>query len=64
MPQIEIVTDRKPWVNDAPQELGAVVDVSDEDAALMVERDFAIIVDDEPEAADAPKRGRPRKVRP
>ncbi len=63
MPKIEIVTDRKPWVNDAPQDFGAIVDVYEEDAALMVERDFAIIMDAD-EEQDAPRRGRPRKVQP
>lgn len=44
MPTIKITTDRQPWVADQPQMLGAEVEVSDEDAAVLVANGFAEII--------------------
>lgn len=44
MPTIKITTDRQPWVADQPQTLGAEVEVSDEDAAVLVANGFAEII--------------------
>ena len=39
--KIKITTDRKPWVNDAPQVIGAEVDCSDADAKALIDNGFA-----------------------
>lgn len=44
MPTIKITSARQPWVADRPQPLGAEVDVSDEDAAILVANGFAEII--------------------
>lgn len=51
MPTIKITTDRQPWVADQPQTLGAEVDVSDEDAAVLVANGFAEITGAAPKPA-------------
>lgn len=42
--KIKIITDRKVWVNDAPQLEGAEIDVSAENGAALVELGFAEVV--------------------
>lgn len=44
MPTIKITTDRQPWVADQPQPMGAEVEASDEDAAVLVANGFAEII--------------------
>lgn len=43
MPTIKITTDRQPWAAGHPQPMGAEVEVSDEDAAVLVANGFAEI---------------------
>jgi hypothetical protein len=53
--KIEIITDRKPFVNGKPTEMGDIVEVSDDEARFMIGNGFAL-------AVEAPKkRGRPKK---
>lgn len=43
--KVEITTDRKPWVNDAPRAIGDVVEnVHEADAETLVKNKFAKIV--------------------
>ncbi|TWI32733.1 hypothetical protein [Paracoccus sulfuroxidans] len=39
--EIVIVTDRQPWVNDAPAEAGEILNASEADAARLIELGFA-----------------------
>lgn len=39
--KIKITTDRKPWVNDAPQDMGSEVECSDADAKALIDNAFA-----------------------
>lgn len=41
MPKVKITTDRQPWVNDAPQALGAVIETDKETADTLLEKGFA-----------------------
>jgi hypothetical protein len=54
MPKIRITTDRRPWLNGAPLEAGAELDVDATAAEIMVGLQFAELV-------DAPKPARRRK---
>lgn len=54
MPKIKITTDRRPWLNGAPLEAGAELEVNQEAADLMVGLQFAELV-------EAPKPSRRRK---
>lgn len=45
MPNIKVITSRRPWSSTGPLELGAEVEVSDEDAAALVAKGFAELVD-------------------
>jgi len=44
MPTIKITSARQPWAAGHPQPLGAEVEVSDEDAAVLVANGFAEII--------------------
>lgn len=44
MPTIKITSARQPWAAGRPQPLGAEVEVSDEDAAILVANGFAEII--------------------
>lgn len=52
--KIKITTDRKPWLNNEPQAMGAEIDVCDATAAALVKLGFAEII-------EAPKPVRRRK---
>ena len=52
--KIKITTDRQAFVNDEPQTMGNVVEVSEEEAAMFIENGFAEAV----ETTDKPKRAR------
>jgi len=39
--KIKITSDREPWVNNAPQALGAVVECSDADGQIMIDAGLA-----------------------
>lgn len=39
--KIKITTDRKPWVNDAPQAIGAEIECADADAQILIANGFA-----------------------
>jgi hypothetical protein len=43
MPTIKIISARQPWAAGLPQPMGAEVEVSDEDAAVLVANGFAEI---------------------
>lgn len=43
MPTIKITSARQPWAAGLPQPMGAEVEVSDEDAAILVANGFAEI---------------------
>jgi hypothetical protein len=51
MPKVKITTDRQPWVDDKPQSEGAVLDVSAELAATLVDLGFAEVVEAKKAAA-------------
>lgn len=57
MPTIKITSTRQPWAAGHPQPLGAEVEVSDEDAAVLVTNGFAEIVS-AATAKTAPRRRR------
>jgi hypothetical protein len=44
--KIEIITNRKPFVNGKAADFGEVFDVSNEEARTMVGNGFAIIIED------------------
>lgn len=52
--KIKITTDRQPFLNDEPKNMGDIVEVSAEEAATFIENGFA----EEVETADKPKRAR------
>lgn len=58
MANIKVITSRRPWASTGPLELGAEVEVSDEDAAALVANGFAELVD----APAPPSRRRPRSA--
>ena len=39
--KIKITTDRKPWVNNAPQDIGAEIECDDADARALIDYGFA-----------------------
>lgn len=41
MPMIKITTARRPWVGGSPRQLGDEIDVSAEDAKVMIDAGFA-----------------------
>ena len=41
MPKIRITTDRKPWLNGSPLEVGTEVDATDADARTLINLGFA-----------------------
>jgi len=55
--KIKITTDRQPFLNDEPQNMGDIVEVSAEEAATFIENGFA----EEVKTADKPKRARNEK---
>jgi hypothetical protein len=55
--KIKITTDRQPFLNDEPQNMGDVVEVSAEEAATFIENGFA----EEVKTEDKPKRARNEK---
>lgn len=57
MPNIKVITSRRPWTSTGPLELGEEAEVSDEDAAALVANGFAELVD-----APAPPRRRSRSA--
>ena len=52
--KIKITTDRQPFLNDEPKNMGDIVEVSAEEAATFIENGFA----EEVKTADKPKRAR------
>tara|TARA_B100000965_G_C19601082_1_gene762678 strand:+ start:525 stop:809 length:285 start_codon:yes stop_codon:yes gene_type:complete len=52
--KIKITTDRKPFLNDEPQIIGNVVEVTEEEAATFIENGFA----EEVKTTSKPKRAR------
>ena len=55
--KIKITTDRQPFLNDEPRNMGDIVEVSAEEAATFIENGFA----EEVKTADKPKRARNEK---
>tara|TARA_R100001510_G_C7442536_1_gene71098 strand:+ start:171 stop:413 length:243 start_codon:yes stop_codon:yes gene_type:complete len=55
--KIKITTDRQPFLNDEPKNMGDIVEVSAEEAATFIENGFA----EEVKTADKPKRARNEK---
>ena len=54
--KIKITTDRKPWINGKPAQEGDTVEVSSEDATILLQAGFAETV-----GSAAPKRARNSK---
>ena len=52
--KIKITTDRQPFLNDEPKNMGDIVEVSAEEAATFIENGFA----EEVKTADKPNRAR------
>ena len=52
--KIKITTDRQPFLNNEPKNMGDIVEVSAEEAATFIENGFA----EEVKTADKPKRAR------
>tara|TARA_R100000278_G_scaffold121196_2_gene104587 strand:- start:17097 stop:17339 length:243 start_codon:yes stop_codon:yes gene_type:complete len=52
--KIKITTDRQPFLNDEPKNMGDIVEVSAEEAATFIENGFA----EEVKTTDKPKRAR------
>lgn len=52
--KIRITTNRQPWVDRAPRDKGEELDVSDEDAKILIDAGFAEAL----EATAAPRRRR------
>jgi hypothetical protein len=46
MPKIKITTDRQPWLDGQPQEIGAICDASDDEASVLVSAGFAELLDE------------------
>lgn len=52
--KIKITTDRQPFLNNEPKDMGDIVEVSAEEAATFIENGFA----EEVKTTDKPKRAR------
>ena len=44
--KIKITSDRQPWVNNKPHDMGAEVETSDADGQLMIAAGFAVAIDE------------------
>ena len=53
--KIEIITDRKPFANGKPQDMGSVIEVSEADAKVLIANGFALEI-------EAPKKKTSKKV--
>ena len=52
--KIKITTDRQPFLDDEPKNMGDIVEVSEEEAAVFIENGFA----EEVKTTEKPKRAR------
>ena len=44
--KIEIITDRKPFANGKPQEMGSIIDMPENDAKVLIANGFAMAIEE------------------